>query len=319
MSKEDTDFARAMALSLGQADPAESQEQSDHALALSLQENPTVSSEKPSQEESDRLLAMALMEAEKSEVENEVEEEEEEEVLPRRTHKELVQEADRIWAARLQAAEDEQAAVAAEQEESSDSDITDEVKKIEEKYNRELALAIQRQEEEDAAPKICPFAELSLFATANFDTPSQWIHGPRVQSKGSVLQAHLVRIKSESEVEMYFNHLLATSIGVSKASALPNAWRLKNTAKGEDQLWDGAGERLRLLLEMLNAQNVYILVSLGIREGKQSDCFDQLVKVGEALLKKCGYARNDSQKRQREVADKGEDNKSSSPEKKMRP
>jgi len=314
MSKEDTDFARAMALSLGLADPTESQEQADHALALSLQENQTVGSDKPSQEESDHLLAMALMEAEKSEVESEVEED----VQPRRTHKELVQEADRIWAARLQAAEDQQAAAASEQEEGSDSDIADEVKKIEEKYNRELALAIQRQEEEDAAPKICPFAELSLFATANFDTPSQWIHGPRVQSEGSVLQAHLVRIKSESEVEIYFNHLLATSIGVSKASALPNAWRLKNTSKGEDQLWDGAGERLRLLLEMMNAQNVYLLVSLGIREGNRSDCFDQLVEVGEALLKKCGYSRNDSQKRQREVADQGEDKKSSSPEKKMR-
>jgi len=212
--EEDSDLARAIALSLGKVDPLASQQQGDHALAMSLQEELTTRSDKPTQVESDHLLAMALTQAEESE-------EEEEEVPQRRSHKELVEEADRIWAMRLQASENQQAIEVSDS--CSETDVEEEIKKIVEKHDHELAIAIKHQEENDAAPKNCPFEELSLFAVANFDTPSKWVHGPRTEVKGAVLQAHVVSITSEKEVEMYFNHLLATNIGASKSSALPNA------------------------------------------------------------------------------------------------
>lgn len=183
---------------------------------------------------------------------------------------------------------------------------------------RKALLGETLEERADDAPSLVePVAQLDINSEVDSVDEPEIFHGDTLEDRRSVFQAHLAEVHNLKQVEQVLDRL-KTNRKIAEATHNIWAYRILQTEPRsvllKDSADDGetyAGTRLLHLLDILDATNVYVVVTRwygGTHLGP--DRFKHINKVARDLLDCHGYIKKEGQ------AAKGKTKKKNSPAKK---
>lgn len=128
-------------------------------------------------------------------------------------------------------------------------------------------------------------------------SPIKVVHGEVIEDRKSKFEAHLARVQCQNDVHWVYSQLLQDK-RVAKASHNVVCYRFEDQVTGtlvhdnDDDGETGAGNRLAEMMHLMQANNVFVMVSRwygGIHLGP--DRFRHFNNCAQRLLADCGFQR----------------------------